>query len=569
MSYKHLAALRLGKITLKNLIAGSLVVALASVSAVLAQSGAPGETKPFVSKVWVADNGDGTYKNPIIHADYSDPDVIRVGDDFFMTASSFNAVPGLPILQSKDLVNWKLVTHVFTRQPPLDVYNKPQHGNGVWAPSLRYHDGEFFIYYPDPDYGIYLVKARNPLGPWSEPVLIKEAKGWIDPCPLWDDDGKAYLVSAMAASRSGVKSILVVSRLSPDGTKVLDDGVMVFDGHDRQPTVEGPKFYKRNGYYYIFAPAGGVEQGWQLVLRSKNIYGPYEDKIVLAQGKTRINGPHQGAWVDTQTAEDWFIHFQDKGAYGRVVHLQPMRWVADWPIIGADPDGDGTGEPVLTHRKPNVDRKRGRMLGTTWPVTTPPDSDEFDANSLGLQWQWQANPQSNWAFPAGSLGFLRLFNVPLPEGYRNFWDVPNLLLQKFPAPEFTATTKLTFTPRTDGEETGLIVMGLDYAYLSVKKKPDGLFVSQTITKDAESGAKGKESAGVRVKGNTFYLRVKVSNDATCSFGYSTDGTTFTSIGEPFTARPGKWIGAKVGLFAVRTGTTRETGYADVDWFRVE
>src|SRR6185436_10275696 len=444
----------------------------------------------------------------ILHADYSDPDVIRVGDDFYLVASSFNAVPGLPILHSRDLVNWTIIGHALSRQPPFDVYQKPQHGNGVWAPAIRYHNGEFYIFYPDPDYGIYLVKAKDPAGPWSEPLLIKEAKGWIDPCPLWDDDGKAYLVSAMAASRSGIKSILIVSRLSPDGTKVLDDGAMVFDGHDKHPTVEGPKFYERNGYYYIFAPAGGVAEGWQLVLRSKNIYGPYEAKIVLAQGRTNINGPHQGAWVETQTGEQWFMHFQDNGAYGRLVHLQPMRWVAEWPIIGTDPDGDGVGEPVLTHKKPNVGR-------SSPPVgfVTPPDSDEFAGNSLGLQWQWQANPQPNWAFPAGGLGFLRLFNVSLPEGGRNFWDVPNLLLQKFPAPEFTVTTKLTFTPRTDDEESGLIVMGLDYAYVSVKKKPLGLFVSQTVVKDAESGAKGKESAGSAVQGNTIYLRVKVSKVA--------------------------------------------------------
>lgn len=391
--------------------------------------------------------------------------------------------------------------------------------------------------------------------------MVKQAKGWIDPCPLWDADGSVYLVSAMAASRSGIKSILVVSRLSADGTKVLDDGAVVFDGHDRNPTVEGPKFYRRNGYYYIFAPAGGVEQGWQLVLRSKNIYGPYEEKIVLAQGTTKVNGPHQGGWVDTQTGEDWFVHFQDKGASGRVVHLQPVRWRGDWPEMGTDVDGDGVGEPVLTYKKPNV--------GRSWPVVTPPDSDEFIGNRLGLQWQWQANPQPNWAFPAGGLGFLRIFNVPLPADWRNFWDVPNLLLQKFPAPEFTATTKLTFTPRTDDEETGLIVMGLDYAYVSVKKKPQGLLVSQTTVKDAESGAKGKESAAVALKGNTFYLRVQVSKDATCFFSYSNDGLSFSPVGEPFVARKGKWIGAKVGLFAVRTGQTRETGYADFDWFRMD
>jgi beta-xylosidase len=195
-------------------------------------------------------------------------------------------------------------------------------------------------------------------------LLIKEAKGWIDPCPLWDADGNAYLVNAMAASRSGIKSILVVSRMSADGTRLLDDGVMVFDGHDKNPTLEGPKFYKRNGYYYIFAPAGGVETGWQLALRSKNVYGPYEERVVMAQGKTAINGPHQGAWVETETNESWFIHFQDKGAYGRVVHLQPLKWVNDWPVIGVDTDGDGTGEPVTTYKKPNV--------GKSYPPVTPP-----------------------------------------------------------------------------------------------------------------------------------------------------------------------------------------------------
>jgi beta-xylosidase len=516
---------------------------------------------PTVSKVWVADRGDGTYQNPIIHADYSDPDAIRVGEDFYMTASSFNAAPGLPILHSKDLVNWTIIGYALTRQPPFDVYGRPQHGNGVWAPSIRYHDGEFYIYYPDPDYGIYLVKAKNAAGPWSEPLLVKEAKGWIDPCPLWDTDGNAYLVSAMAASRSGIKSILVVSRMSPDGTRLLDEGVMVFDGHDKHPTLEGPKFYKRNGYYYIFAPAGGVETGWQLALRSKNVYGPYEERVVLAQGKTSINGPHQGAWVDTQTGEDWFIHFQDKGAFGRIVHLQPMKWVNDWPVMGIDRDGDGTGEPVLTYKKPNVGRR--------WPIATPSDSDEFGANALGLQWQWQANAQPNWAFPAGSLGMLRLFNVPLPEGAGNFWGVPNLLLQKFPAPEFTVTTKVTFTPRTDDEETGLIVMGLDYAYVSVKKRPEGLVVSETIVKDAEKGGQGQASSTAPLMSNTFYLRVKVSRAGVCNFSYSADGATFSSIGAPFTARQGKWIGAKVGLFAVRRGKTRETGYADFDWFRVE
>ena len=514
-----------------------------------------------VSRVWVADQGDGTYKNPILHADYSDPDVVRVGRDFYMVASSFQCAPGLPILHSRDLVNWALIGHVYQQQPPAEVFARPQPGGGSWAPAIRYHKGEFYIYYPDPDYGIYMVKAKDPVGPWTEPLLVKKAKGWIDPCPFWDDDGRAYLTNALAASRSGIKSILVVNRMSPDGTRLLDDGVMVFDGHDKHPTLEGPKLYKRNGYYYIFAPAGGVEKGWQLVFRSRDIYGPYEERMVLAQGKTIINGPHQGAWVNTTTGEDWFVHFQDKGAYGRVVHLQPMRWVDDWPVMGVDEDGDGIGEPVLSYRKPKV--------GRTWPIQTPPDSDEFADPGLGLQWQWQANPQAGWAFPTGGLGFLRLFNVSLPEGCRNLFDVPNLLLQKFPALQFTATIKVTFTPRADSEKTGLIVMGLDYAYIAVTKKADGLSVSQAVCKNVESGTAETEEPAVPVASNTFYLRVQVSDKAVCRFSFSTDGKEFTSVGEPFQARKGKWIGAKVGVFALRDGKTYESGYADLDWFRVE
>jgi beta-xylosidase len=513
------------------------------------------------SKVWVADNGDGTYKNPILHADYSDPDAIRVGEDFYMTASSFNAAPGLPILHSKDLVNWRLINYVFPKQPPVEVFNKPQHGGGVWAPSIRHHDGEFYIFYPDPDVGIYMTKTKNPAGEWSKPVLIKEAKGWIDPCPLWDEDGSAYLVSAFAGSRAGIKTILIVSKMSADGTRLLDDGVMVFDGHDAHPTVEGPKFYKRNGFYYIFAPAGGVPTGWQLVLRSKNIYGPYDEKIVLAQGNTNINGPHQGAWVDTAAGEDWFLHFQDKGAYGRIVHLQPLKWVNDFPVIGVDKDGDGTGEPVLTFKKPNV--------GKNYPVETPPESDEFSDAKIGLQWQWQANPQAAWAFAFPPKGVLKMFSVETPQNYKNLWDLPNLLLQKFPAEEFTATTKVTLTPRFEGEKFALVVMGIDYSYIGVTNKSGKLYVAQSTAKDADKGNAENENVPFLLNEKTFYLRVKVTKGAMCSFSFSADGKNYTNVGVPFKAREGKWIGARIGLFFIRNGKFNDAGSADVDWFRVE
>ena len=536
----------------------------------------------YISKVWVADNGNGTYKNPILHADYSDPDVIRVGDDFYMTASSFNEVPALPILHSHDLVNWKIIGHAFLHQFPFARFDSVMHGGGVWAPAIRHHKGEFYIYYPDPDYGIWLVKATNPAGPWSEPVLVKKSLGWIDPCPFWDEDGRAYLINGMAGSRSGIKSVLVISQMSDDGTKLLDNGTIVFDGHANHPTVEGPKMYRRNGYYYIMAPAGGVGTGWQLALRSKNIYGPYEEKIVLEKGLTTTNGPHQGAWVDTPAGENWFLHFQDKDAYGRILHLEPVKWVNDWPIIGVDLNGNGIGEPVMTFRKPTVSK--------TYPVETPQESDEFNNAQLGLQWQWPANPKNGWCFPAGpSYGFLRLFCASITDDLPNFWNVPNLLTQKFPAANFSAVTKFTFTPRTKEEEAGIIVMGIDYGRLSLKNTENGLFVYQTVCKNAEGGKPEIKYGETKIDSKTVYFQVKVENvlptsvdfssyntgensswgNAKCTFSYSIDGKTFTKIGVPFAAKKGKWIGAKVGIYAVRKGKTYESGYADFDWFRIE
>ncbi|HEX5651844.1 MAG TPA: glycoside hydrolase 43 family protein [Chitinophagaceae bacterium] len=510
------------------------------------------------SGVWVADLGNGTYKNPILHADYSDPDAVRVGDDYYMVSSSFNHIPGLPVLHSRDLVNWSLVTYVLKRQPPFDHFSLVQHGNGVWAPSIRYHKGEFYIYYPDPDFGIFLVKAKNITGPWTEPMLVEEGKGLIDPCPLWDDDGQVYLVHAYAGSRAGIKSLLVLKKMNAAGTKTMDEGVIVYDGHDQDPTLEGPKFYKRNGYYYIFAPAGGVATGWQLALRSRNIYGPYERKIVMDQGGSPVNGPHQGAWVNTRTGEDWFLHFQDKEAYGRVVHLQPMKWVNDWPVIGSDKDADGKGEPVMIHKKPNI--------GKSYPFATPPESDEFSGLKPGLQWQWQANPRPYWAFPNN--GQLRLFSYPVTDT-NSFWNQPNLYLQKFPAEEFMATARVDFKPRREGDRSGLMVFGLDYAFISLVKKTGGNYLSFGSCKDADKANPHKLSEPLQYNAAIIYFRVEVSKGALCRFSYSEDGKSFRPIGEKFQARPGKWVGAKMGLFCTATVKTNDAGFADVDWFRVE
>jgi beta-xylosidase len=498
------------------------------------------------------------YQNPVLNADYSDPDVIRVGDKFYLVASSFDSVPGLPILQSYDLVNWRLIGHALERQPPFEKYSKTQHGNGAWAPALRFHDGEFYLFYPDPDVGIYMVKAKNAIGPWSQPLLMKAAQGWIDPCPLWDEDGKAYLVSGLAASRAGAKSALIVSRMKPDGTGLLDGGAIVYDGHGEDTTIEGPKLYKRHGYYYIFAPAGGVSTGWQVVLRSRSVFGPYERRKVLQQGTTAINGPHQGAWVDTGMGEDWFLHFQDRGWLGRVVHLEPMKWVDDWPEIGDRSHGQ-IGQPVLTYKKPHP-------LHPSVPQN-PSDSDEFNEATFGLQWQWQSNPEPTWGFPSQALGVLRLFTIPTPPTIHNLWETPAVLLQKLPSSSFIVTTKVTTHFANSGDRAGIVFLGKDYGSLVLAKTAQGLVLQQRLCIEADQGGVETLAGEFPIPQSDVYLRVNV-RDGTVSFSYSSNGTEFQSIGKTLEAKPGAWIGAKVGLFAQGETSHGEFGYSDFDWFRL-
>lgn len=535
-------------------------------------------SQQYVSKVWVSDQGDGTFINPVLHADYADPDVIRVGDDYYMVSSSFNCIPGLPILHSKDLVNWKIVNHALNslviEGADASFYDKPQHGKGVWAPCIRYHNNEFYIYWGDPDFGIYMVKTTDVLKKWSSPVLVLSGKGRIDPSPLFDDDGRVYLVHAWAGSRAGFNSVMTICELNADGTKVIGEEVLIYDGNDGiNHTVEGGKFYKKDGYYYMLAPAGGVAMGWQLAFRSKSVYGPYEVKKVLAQGNTQINGPHQGGMVQTQTGEWWFLHFQDKGVYGRVLHLQPVNWKDGWPVMGVN-DKNYCGEPVVTYKKPNT--------GTLSPVVTPVESDEFNNNFLGLQWQWHANPLQAYGF-ASSNGYLRLYGQYYPENYSNFWDIPNLLLQKFPATDFSATVKLSAVLLNEGDKTGLISMGWDYAYIALVKSKDGYLLEYNTCVNAEQKTtenkvdslvlrdikvNQKYNYQTPIPSAEIFLRLNIAQGGVSTFSYSLDGKKFHSLGDEFTVRQGKWIGAKMGMFILNqnTGTTRS--WVDADWFRV-
>ncbi len=535
------------------------------------------------------------YQNPVIHADYSDPDVCRVGEDYWMTASSFNCFPGLPILHSRDLVHWDLVGAALTEYPgegwdgPEDDFRTTvQHGKAVWAPAIRFHEGWYYIYVGDPDRGIFMVRTQDPAGPWEPPVWVVKEKGFIDPCPFWDKDGKAYLSHGCAGSRAGNKSVLFVAPMAPDGTRLLGPSRIVYDGHLSQPTIEGTKFYKRDGKYYIFSPAGGVATGWQTVLRADDPFGPYEERIVMAWAPGTINGPHQGGWVQTPEGEDCFLHFQDKGAYGRIVHLQPMRWGDDgWPVIGEDPDGDGVGQPVGAFKM---------------SIVIPSEAKESDATykpyGIGLEWQYPAIPSPYWHYALPEDG-VRLYSVQQTWPYRNLWDCPNFLAQKFPAERFTVRAKLSFRPnpqlKEKGEQAGFAVMGNDYAGLRLTDTADGARLEYVECQGASKGKAekvetltilpyhfialphGRESKNVPLVSYPdipevvlwveLDVRAKAVEgnvpDAVCRFRYSLDGKRFTQAGGTFTAQPEMWVGAKFGFFCNRFAPKNDAGCLDI------
>lgn len=529
----------------------------------------------YVSLAGCADNADRqnaarTYNNPLYCADYPDPDVIRVGTNFYMVTSSFTYSPGLPIYHSNDLVHWRQIAHIVDRREG-KFFDVPQHGNGIWAPSIRHQSGFFYVFFGDPDFGIYMTKTQNPAGPWEPLALVAGGKGMIDPCPFWDDDGNAYLVHAWAKSRAGFNSILTMHRMSSDGDRLLDNGTRIFDGTKTQPTIEGPKMYKRKGYYYIFAPAGGVRSGWQTVLRSEKVFGPYEDRIVMHQGPTDINGPHQGGWVELESGEHWFVHFQDRLAYGRVLHLNPMKWLDNgWPIIGIDNDGDGIGEPVHSFKYPAIgstSSTNGVDAGNKF--ISPQTSDEFDSSRLGLQWHWQANYREEWFSLTEHPGYLRLNSLPVSD--TNLWNVPQVITQKFPAEEFEVVTKVNVKNLSDGDITGFAATGNDYATLQIKQTNGERSIAYIVCKDANKTVKCDTVRKLKLNSDAVYLKMKVTNGAVCAFSFGVNGNDYTLMGSGFEAKALKWVGAGIGLYCFSNSSQNISvagGFADFEWFRV-
>jgi beta-xylosidase len=482
-----------------------------------------------------------SYQNPILFADYSDPDVMRDGKNFYLIASTFHFFPGIPILQSTDLVHWTILGHALPRLdfPRYNMVGGNGYGEGVWAPAIRRHNGLFYIYFPTPTEGIFVTTAHRITGPWSTPVAVMAQAGLEDPCPFWDDDGKAYLVH----SKTGAGP-LILHRMSTDGTRVLDEGKIVVQDPEHLPVLEGPKLYKRGGYYYIFAPIGGVDKGAQAVLRSRSIYGPYEHRVVLAQGNTAINGPHQGAYVETPDGEGWFIHFQSDGAHGRIVHLEPVQWQNDWPIIGKDPDEEVTGWPVAS----------GPMPISVHPLSQlrPQTSDEFDSATLGAQWEWNHNPvDTHWSLKTRP-GYLRL--IPLPA--ENLLSARNTLTQCMQDNSFEFTARLDLRAMRSGVHAGLSMFeksasGLEIVQSGKERRLDFFHLEERVP-------------GPALPQNVLQLRVRVEGDQARYIFSVDDGRTFQPLGESTQIHFSWWKGSRPSIFAFTTQAA-DSGVIDVDW----
>lgn len=554
------------------------------------------------------------YSNPVLDADYSDPDVVCVDGEYWMTASSFNCVPGLQILHSYDLVDWEITGAALPADSPYwdGALASPDHGNGVWAPSIRFRESDrrFYIFWGDPDRGIFQVSAEDPRGRWTDPVCVIPGRGLIDPCPLFDDDGRVYLVHAWAGSRAGFKSVLNVCELDADCTRAVGEQVLVFDGNKNgNLTVEGPKFYRHGGRYWIFAPAGGVKTGWQLALRADTPYGPYEGRRVCeaaseadaAAGRAApTRAPHQGGWVADASGRYWFLHFEDRYAWGRVVHLQPMDWTADgWCVIGVDIDGDGIGEPVLSWDRPTpFEKAQNSPFRAFTEVSAEETRTGFGGTSIPLNWQWHGRPGVDWAMPNPSDGCLRLNCIVRPDGWRNLWDTPNLLMEKIAGPSTELTAKLVFRPAYAGDRAGLTVMGLDYSTIELFFDGESVFLQRRVCSDADKGGAELVADSLPLKtvlseaGKpycTVHVRVSISERVSgksarpaskgasatatsagdwppvveCRFSYSTDGRRFTEFGPVSTAREGQWIGAKAGFFATADIKRNDGGSVEI------
>jgi beta-xylosidase len=484
-----------------------------------------------------SDNGDGTYTNPVIYSDYPDPDVIRVDSTYYMVSTTMFIFPGVTILKSYDLVNWEYCANAvqrmdFSRCYNLDGCNRYSHGQ--WATSLKYKDGKYYLLFITLDEGGFLCTATKPEGPWK---IRKLPRGFYDPGLFFDDDGKIYVAHGY--------NTIYVTELDTNFMAKSND-VLVYTG-DIRPGLEGTHVYKINGYYYLYCTYGGGD-GFQVALRSRNIYGPYEQKIVIRDNGNLGTGIHQGALIQTQTGEWWSVIFQDGGALGRFPTLQPVTWIDDWPMLGVN------GKGVVTYKKPNV--------GKEYPIKILPTSDEFDGTMLGMQWGWNHNPDSTKWSLAQNPGYLRLSTVKVVSNLRN---ARNTLTQRIFAYysrtiATTATVRMNVDNMLDGDVAGLAVFQDPYAFIGIKRTNGQKYVIMVNN--------GKSIDSAAVNSSTVYLRAYAHyGTSRASFAYSLDNQSFTKLGNELSMRFNLSIftGNKFCLFNYATISTG--GFVDFDWFR--
>lgn len=501
-----------------------------------------------------SDNGDGTYTNPVIASDFPDPDVILVDDTYYMVNTTMFVFPGVTVLKSKDLVNWEYCSNAVLRfdfSPCYDLDGCNRYGHGQWATSLKYHNSRFHILFITLDEGGFYLTADKAEGPWEINHL---PKGFYDPGLFFDDDGKIYV----AHGYSEIKVTEVDSNLV-----AISDDVLVFTGDIRRG-LEGAHVYKINGYYYLYCTYGGLD-GFQAALRSKNIYGPYEQKVVIRDTTHGPNfGIHQGALIQTQTGEWWTMLFVDSGPFGRFPSLQPVTWEDGWPMVGVD------GKAIVTYKKPDV--------GKEYPIKILPTSDEFTNTTLGMQWGWNHNPDSTkWSLNENP-GFLRLKTVNATDSLPK---ARNTLTQRMFAYysdslPTTGSTKINIDHMKEGDIAGLAVFQDPYAFIGIKKVNGKNFLVMIDN--------GKTIDSSEVNGSAIYLRASaffgsgaaplygadaVAGSGTASFSYSLDNGAFTEFGNELKMKFNLKIftGNKFCLF--NYATQELGGYVDFDWFRIE
>jgi beta-xylosidase len=485
------------------------------------------------------DNGDGTFTNPVIAADFPDIDLILVNDTYYMVTTTMFIFPGVTVLKSKDLVNWEYCSNAIPRFDYSPCYNLEgcnRYRHGQWATSMKYHNGKFYLLFLTLDEGGFICTADKAEGPWE---LKKIQRGFHDPGLFFDDDGRIYVAYGYGN--------ISITELDENFAPISRDS-LVYKG-DLRPGIEGSHIYKLNGYYYLYCTYGGAD-GFQVALRSKNIYGPYEQKIVIKDNVARgVNfGIHQGALVQTQTGEWWTMLFVDTGPFGRFPSLQPVTWVDNWPIAGVD------GRGVVTYKKPNV--------GKTYPIKDFPTSDEFDKPVLGMQWGWNHNPDTTkWSFKERN-GYLRLKTVKVVNNLR---EAPNTLTQRIFA-NYPGTipskgsTKMEISKMKDGDIAGLAVFQDPYAYIAVKKESGVNYVIMVNN--------GQTVDSTLIDGSVVYLAANpVFATGKATFAYSLDNNTFKTLGNELKMRFSLTVftGNKFCLFNY---ATREFGgYVDFDWFK--